>query len=254
MTSRRCSFSIRPALVSVALVACSSTAAADVGDIEPGHIVDQPQPTGMPLDRVRQNAALSLGSGITALMCPNAADTCVSDVGMFVALTVLHRPETWFAWGALLEGFSAGQAWRKANDTLLLTHHAGAGRVLAELHPLSDYGVDPYFGLGLGVGVISSDAEMSSRAAAQVAEGALKRQITTWSPFYAARLGVDLRVTQRISLGVVADWSNFQALTGENCPWKAFGLCSSSGWGAFPEDNAVWKLGAALSFAFGQEL
>jgi hypothetical protein len=216
-------------------------------ELAPGYVIDQPAPDGMPLDQVRSNA----------LMCPNYASGCQSDAGWFVAVTILHRPETWFAWGGLFEGFSVGQSWRQANNTLLLTHRAATGRLLAELHPLSSHRLDPYFGLGLGVGVIGSGADVSphnDEPDALQLSNAAANHLSTWSPFYAARLGVDLQLIERVKLGVVADWSNFQALTGENCPWKTYGMCASSGWSAFPADNAVWKLGAALSFAFGQEL
>jgi hypothetical protein len=230
--------------------------AAKAGEVEPGYVVDQPKPSGMPLDQVRHNASAGIAAGTAALMCPNQAAECETHPGVFIALTLLHRPETWFAWGSLLEGFSTGQSWRQSDNTLSLTHNAATGRVLAQLHPFSNHHVDTYFGIGLGVGGLVSRAQVNERSNTEdsAQSHAVSDTQTTWSPFYAARLGVDLQLIGRFKLGVVADWSNFQALSGENCPWKAFGMCSSNGWGAFPPDNAVWKLGAALSFAFGQEL
>jgi hypothetical protein len=221
--------------------------AKDVRKPNMGDIVEQPQPTSMPRERIRRDAAVKLAMGGLTVSCPAGNATCTSRVGAFVALTALHRPETWFSWGGSLEGFSAIQAWNQGSDALVLIHNILSGRVLAQLHPVSGSRVDPYFGLGLGAAVISSRADQKS-------DDAVSSRALTPTPFYAARFGLDVDLTERLRLGAVADWSNLLALTGENCPWKTFGACSSSGWGAFPADNAVWKVGAELSFAFGREL
>lgn len=216
-------------------------------------IVEQPPLEGMAGERARRTGTLKLAAGTSALICPTSSG-CKSAPGAFGSLTLLHRPETWFAWGASFDGLRATQSWGEASTDIALTHHVFAPRVLAELHPLGDSWLDPYFGLGLGVGYVHTAVEVTFRSARDVGNPREHESATTWSPFYAARVGVDLELSERFRVGVVFDWINMNALTGENCPWKAFGACSSSGWWAFPADNAVWKVGAELSFAFGQRL
>jgi hypothetical protein len=225
-----------------------------VRPLKPGDVApDGQQVSGMPVERAQTSAAVGVAAGVATFMCPNKEAACSSDAGAFVALTLHHKPEPWFVWGGMAEGLSVAQAWRSADAGVVLTHRVLSGRIVAELRPLPGYAVEPFFGIGLGVGIIGTQAA-SSVHSGDIAQTPRNASITSWSPFYAARFGADLALTSHVKLGVVADWSNFQALTGENCPWKAFGACSSRGWGAFPSDNAVWKLGMAMSFAFGKEL
>lgn len=218
----------------------------------PGDIVEAPGPTGMAPERVSHDARVTVASGGAALVCP-ANVGCKSRAGAFVAVTALHRPEPWFAWGGLLEWQQVGQTWQQPQGSLSLTHHLFDLRGLAQVHPLAGERVDPYFGLGFGAGVIGSRAEGPSADETDTT-GPAPATLTTWSPFYAVRAGIDVALGPRVSLGATLDWSNFQALTGDNCPWKAWGMCTSSSWGAFNADHAIWKVGAALSFAFGKEL
>lgn len=229
--------------------------AAASGQLKPhwGELIEQPHPSGMPVERVRLNAAAKLAAGTLALVCPNRQVSCESRAGAFLALTLLHRAESWFAWGGSFEGLTATQVWGDQGQNLTLTHHVLSARLMAELHPLSGYLIDPYFGLGLGGAFIDTRAQATGVDGPRN-ESHASPTAATGTPFYAARFGFDLELTTRLSVGAVADWSNLLALTGENCPWKTFGACSSNGWGAFPADNAVWKIGAEVSVAFGQEL
>lgn len=227
-----------------------------------GDIVEGAAPTGLPTEPVHRDAQVKAAAGMAALVCPNNAQ-CETHAGSFVALTALHRPEPWFAWGGLVEWQHVGQDFDAAAGTLSLTHHIFALRGVAELHPLAHAHVDPYVGLGFGMGTIRSHIggnesgnrdRSGSGSRTNEPVNAAASTLTTWSPFFAVRVGLDVELGSRLSLGATLDWSNFQALTGDNCPWKAWGMCTSSSWGVFDSDHTIWKVGAALSFAFGREL
>lgn len=211
----------------------------------PGVAIAQPRTRGMPTTVARTSAQLQLSAGTALFTCPDQTPECQLEPGIAAELAVLLRPVPWFSWGGALGAQQFSRTWNFPERMWVMEQRVLSGKLLARVH-VPDLGVvDPYVAVSLG-GAAIYDSVSESQAP----------KTTSWlgSPAYGARAGLNIRVSDRVELGALVDWTNIQQNTGEHCPWVVGGVCSSNSWTAFSPSNALWNAAATVSFAFGEEL
>lgn len=213
---------------------------------DPPPLVTPPKTTGMPLAVIRTDVELTLGVGQTLHGCGTSARDCTSRLGWSGNIALFHRPLAWFSWGASLDTQSLSQRWRAGELEWRHDQQLWSGRLLARVHSPERSAFDPYVAVSLG------GAALATRARASNGESSTPAWLG--SPLYGARVGFNVHVGTRLSLGAFGDWTSVQTNTGETCPWKVGGVCSSQNWSAFPPAGAIWNVVASASFAFGREL
>lgn len=211
----------------------------------PGPIIEAPKTDGMGAATVQTATAVQLSVGTAVFTCPVQSPACRVEPGIVTTVALLQRPETWFSWGGSIEAQRFGQTWNVDSASLTLRQTAFSARVLAQVHIPTQSDIDSYVGISLGGGAIHDSARAGDGP-----------ETARWvgSPLYGARAGLTFRVSDRIQLGVLVDWTNIQVNTGESCPWVAYGVCGTNNWSAFSPSNALWNATATVSFAFGEEL
>jgi hypothetical protein len=213
--------------------------------VDPNVVIDQPHTAGMPVASIQTSTELQLSLGAALFTCPLRAVDCHTEAGLVGALALLQRPVPWFGWGGSIEAQQISQTWNLGREVWSLEQRVFSTRLLAQVYIPRLGNVGPYIGIGLGTGVIRDSFQ--ERESAETAR---------WlaSPLYSARAGLSVRLSNRIELGALVDWTNIQVNTGASCPWIVGGVCSSNNWSAFSPESALWNAAATVSFAFGEEL